>query len=160
MSKELRTHNYIKKGMSLCICGGGKAKTSSCIGIITRIQSYDLILTIIWWAKFKWYSKERKLGLMPINSGLFELNIWPINKSWCLINRIIGNPICSWVIFDELAILLNSPILLRIIYRLRSQDQNIISTSRKQIASISTINTTCQKHHNDLGINAQPGLEY
>ncbi|PIM96605.1 putative cob(I)alamin adenosyltransferase [Candidatus Hodgkinia cicadicola] len=153
-------HNYIKRGVSFCIWGGGKAKTSACSGIITRIQSYNLVLIVIWLAKFKWYSQERRVGIASTYKKLIKLNTWPISKSWCLINRAIGNPTCLWLCFDELAILFSLPTLLKITYKLRPTNQNIISTSRRHIASISVTNVLCLKHHNNIGTCAQPGLEY
>ncbi|PIM95737.1 putative cob(I)alamin adenosyltransferase [Candidatus Hodgkinia cicadicola] len=160
MPRELRIHNYIKRGTLLCVYGGGKAKTNTCVGVITRIQSYNLIFVILWLAKFKWFSQERTLGINAINNSLIQFGIWPLGKSWCLINRVIGNPICLWLCLDEFTVLLNLQNIFKINYRLRPLNQNIINTNRKCIASISITNLFNLKHHNDIGTCSQPGLEY
>ncbi len=156
--KVLKQYNYIKKSIVLCIYGGGKSKTSVCIGIICRTLVYNLVVTLIWHAKYIWYASERRLGIMSVH--YFNIFSKFLGYNWCLMIRIVGNPICMLTCFDELVVLFKYIGLINIGFRLRPCNLYIVCTSRRQSFANNFVNISCIQHHNDLGINAQLGMEY
>ncbi len=45
--RSLKLCNYVRKGAVCCVYGGGKAKTSSCVGSVCRARAYGLSVLLV-----------------------------------------------------------------------------------------------------------------
>ncbi|XXM93767.1 hypothetical protein AAHH84_00135 [Candidatus Hodgkinia cicadicola] len=161
MPRDLRFHNYIKKGLCLCISGGGKFKTSCCLGLILRVVLNNLGCVVVNASKRAW---GVQFCLLTRFGGCgFGGPAWiktsdrcGFKACWCVLCKLAGDPFQFYFCVDEFASLRR----LRLLARLRPRHQTVCVSSRKQLVARCVVQCLSMRHHFERGVSAQLGVEY
>ncbi|MGP1918360.1 MAG: hypothetical protein ACTS4U_01565 [Candidatus Hodgkinia cicadicola] len=153
MPTDLRSLNYLRRGLICCASGPCKLKTSASTALIGRTQAYNVKCHLTSISKPYWFSKER---LTTINGVIF--NKTTPATTWCEVARSFGDSLCNLSSADELTFPLKK--VSKFLLVGRSNWQITLITGRKPSQSHTLIFTTCVRHHYELGSAALIGLEY
>ncbi|XXM93368.1 MAG: hypothetical protein AAI946_00325 [Candidatus Hodgkinia cicadicola] len=168
MPRDLRAHNYIRKGLRICLYGRGKLKTSCCLGLVLRASSKGLPCALISASKAVWGAKSwskccvyklSKPSVRAYNLGKTEVRI-VLALYWCIICKLVGDPFWLCVCLDEPALSYKRKLKTQFLFALRPSFQTVCIASRSQMVSQCAIQFICRRSHFNKGFCAQTGLEY
>ncbi|AUG91463.1 putative cob(I)alamin adenosyltransferase [Candidatus Hodgkinia cicadicola] len=168
MPRDLRFHNYIRKGLCVCLYGGGRFKTSAVLGFVARSGFRGLACVSVSVLKLVWNSKT-SLGycvcrFRQTGDGSQQLNKgceWiALVSYWCVISKLIGDPFWLCVCLDEPVLAYRRKLGVRMLFALRPSQQTVFVAARKRISSHCAVQYLCKRNHFNGGIGAQVGIEY
>ncbi|ACT34194.1 putative cob(I)alamin adenosyltransferase [Candidatus Hodgkinia cicadicola Dsem] len=161
MPSELRLHNYVRRGVVCWVYGDGKLKTSACAGLMCRACAYRMSCALLRFAKLAWASRERGLGASA------AAGVWREHKpgaleaaSWCALAKLVGSPRFSLVVVDEIGAVFKARAVLERLLSLRPRHLCVVGAGRRKQAAHALTHSLSVRHHFELGVSAQPGIEY
>ncbi|ATY93502.1 putative cob(I)alamin adenosyltransferase [Candidatus Hodgkinia cicadicola] len=158
MPRDLRFHNYIRKGLLLCLYGSGKFKTSSCLGFFVRANLRDLPCVFIKAGADVWDFKQTVCTIKNVNNKSNTAAI--LATRWCIICKIVGDPTWLYVILDELTLSYRRKLKTNFLFTLRPSFQTVCLATRRQMPAHCVVKFSCSRNHYTRGFGARVGLEY
>ncbi|ATW06099.1 putative cob(I)alamin adenosyltransferase [Candidatus Hodgkinia cicadicola] len=161
MPRDLRFHNYIRRGLCVCLYGRGRFKTSACLGFAARSDFRGFSCVSVSVLKLVWDSKAnlsccvcrfRKTGTGCERVALVSY--------WCIVSKLIGDPFWLCVCLDELVLAYRRKFSVYMLFSLRPSQQTVFVAARKRISAHCAVQFLCKRDHFGGGVGAQVGMEY
>ncbi|XXN13670.1 MAG: cob(I)yrinic acid a,c-diamide adenosyltransferase [Candidatus Hodgkinia cicadicola] len=168
MPRDLRFHNYIKKGLCVCLYGRGRFKTSACLGFAARSDVRGVPCVSVSVLKLVWSSEAnlsycvcrfRKAGVGAHRSDNGSKHV-ALASYWCIVSKLIGDPFWVYVCLDEPVLAYRRKLSVYMLFALRPSQQTVFVAARKRISAHCAVQCLCKRNHFSGGIGAQVGMEY
>ena len=183
MDPALEQKTYTKKGLILVHTGDGKGKSTAAFGTAVRALGRGYKVAIVQFIKGNWKTGENKffqsLGeqcqMSSMGEGFtwetqnFEQDVKTAQRAWEKCCALLHDDVHQLVIFDEINYVLHYNFLdvKTVIAELKKKPlmKHVILTGNQAPAELIEIadlvtEMKCIKHPYNVGIKAQPGIDY
>ena len=183
MNPELERKTYTKKGLILVHTGDGKCKSTAAFGTAVRALGRGHKVAIVQFIKGNWKTGESKFfqkfgdqcQMCSMGEGFtwdtknFDQDVATAKRAWEKCCALLHDDVHQLVIFDEINYVLHYNFLdtKTIIAELKKKPpmKHVILTGNQAPAELIAIadlvtEMKCIKHPYEVGIKAQPGIDY
>lgn len=185
LRKKIMQNKKIKKGLIIVHTGNGKGKSSSAFGMIMRCIAHKIPCAVVQFIKGSWQTGEKKIlkekfskeCIFIVSGDGFtwdtqnrDTDIKSANKGWEKAKDLIKNQKVKFVLLDEINIALKYQYLdvndvVNFLQNEKPPSTHVVLTGRsakKEILEISDLVTEMKliKHPFQMGVKAQPGIEF
>lgn len=171
-----------ERGVLILLKGNGKGKSSSAFGTMARTLGYGKRAAVVQFIKGKqetgehlFFADHPQVDWHIMGHGFtwetqsLEQDIQAAQAAWQICARLLQDPSYDLLVFDEMSYMFKyqyldlEPVLTAL--QQRPSQQNVIITGRTMADPLQKIadtisNVEAERHAFNLGVKAQPGIEY